>query len=275
MNEEIIVKSFAIDAKGAALRENMLSGSASVMGHMDRGNDVIYPGAYKGAIKEFLKSGFVSVGHDWTDYAAMPTVCKEDGRDLYVECEFHTTDDAQRIRTKCKERIEKGLSVGLSVAFYSSGQGWFENGKLLLDDAKAKGCDMALFDASIKKHEGVCRGIWEVSELFEYGIVPVPMNKLSTATAVKQFDFSEARGASFEDHARSVLGAVEGLIERAQDIKTLRDAKGANFSDERRNDLERIHSKIAELLSVIPKDVGLDLLRESVAMEFAGIQLGA
>ena len=78
--------------------ENCIRGAAAVMGNMDRGGDVIYPGAFKKALKGFLASGFVSLAHNWDEPIAMPTMAKESGNMLDCEAEFHSTEDAQRVR---------------------------------------------------------------------------------------------------------------------------------------------------------------------------------
>lgn len=170
--------------------ENHLRGAAAVMGNMDRGNDVIYPGAFKRALPEFLKSGFVADTHDWSmaDVVAMPVAAKEVGNTLVVDAEFHSDDRSQAVRTRCVERLERGLTVGLSVGFNLADGGYIEfgSGKDLLKHAEGIGQDMSLFDAAgIRKRPGYCRAITEISDLYEFSVVPVPMNPAAVATDAK------------------------------------------------------------------------------------------
>jgi len=184
---EIIRKGFRLSGE---VEENHLRGAAAVMGNIDAGNDVIYPGAFRKAIPQFLATGFVSDTHGWTteDVVAMPRAAREQGRELVVDAEFHSDQRSQDVRTKCLERLTNGLSVGLSIGFAVAPDGavMFPDTKGLLRHAESTGQDMTLFDAAgIRKRPGACRAVLEVSDLYEFSIVPVPMNAEATATAVK------------------------------------------------------------------------------------------
>lgn len=185
-------KSFEI--KAATLDDNCLKGAASVVGVMDRGRDVIFPGAWDKTLKGFLANGFVAVGHAWDELpVAMPVLVKATGNQLYTEAVFHTTAAAQDARTVCKERLAQKLSVGLSVGFLLAygdedhpPYQYFETGQKLLDFAKANGYEMTLFDTKgIKACKGYCRGILNIDELMEYSIVTVPCNQEAIASEAK------------------------------------------------------------------------------------------
>lgn len=175
--------------KAPTLEENLLKGAAAVMGNLDSGWDVIFPGAFRRVIKGFLTDGFVAVGHNWGELpVAMPTLAKEQGNELYTEAVFHSTQAGQDARTVCAERIARSLSVGLSVGFALDWEKYhlFESGEALLNFAKDNGYDLALFDQKgLRAHKSYCRGITEIEELYEYSIVPVPMNRLARATEAK------------------------------------------------------------------------------------------
>ena len=210
-------KSFEI--KAATLEDNCLKGAASVVGVLDRGRDVIFPGAWDKTLKGFLANGFVAVGHAWDELpVAMPVLAKATGNQLYTEAVFHSTAAAQDARTVCKERLAQNLSVGLSVGFmmnYGDEDNpaylYFETGQKMLDFAKANGYDMSLFDAKgIKACKGYCRGILNIDELMEYSIVPVPCNQDAIASEAKS-----------ENH-RSESPNLEASLTAAT-IKTERD----------------------------------------------------
>lgn len=251
---ETITKGFEI--KAATLAENVIEGAAAVMGNMDRGGDVIFPGAFKKALPAFKESGFVAEGHDWRSYIAMPLDAKEKGTELWTRAEFHSTADAQAVRQKCMERIQKGLSIGLSIGFsvdYSDDDSrkWFQSGDDLWKHIE-ESADPSFFDKkSIRAWKGSCRAIKQVAELYEYSVVPVPMNPKATATMVKRFglDNCELNSLSFDDHSETVLTAVRGLVARQQDYKSMRDEKGRPLSDARRAEIGQLKSLIDQLLT--------------------------
>jgi hypothetical protein len=186
---ERIKRVICAELKDVQLAENRGSGAAAAMGNMDRQGDVIFPGAFRKCIKAFLASGFVADSHDWEweGVCAMPVSMREQGNLLMTEWEFHGDEDSQALRTKCAERVARGLSVGLSIGFCcSEGAAWFETGAGLLKYAEGLGADMSLFDAKgIKAWQAYCRAITEVDELYEYSLVPVPANPRAVAMSVK------------------------------------------------------------------------------------------
>lgn len=188
-DSQMICKRFAIKASDATLKENSLSGAAAVMGNIDAHGDVIFPGAFSSALPEFLRSGFVAVGHDWDDLPiAYPTLAEERGRQLYTEATFHSTQDAQDARTIASERIAAGKSVGLSVGFFvaEDGSQWFETGIKLLEFAKNNGYDLSMFDtAAIGAADDYIRAITKVGRLVEYSIVSIPANSEAEAMSAK------------------------------------------------------------------------------------------
>jgi hypothetical protein len=209
--------------KDVQIDDNQIAGAAAVMGNLDRQGDVLYPGCWKGALKDFRSSGFVAVGHDWSSLpVAMPVEAAERGGELLCKAEFHSTPEGQAARQVCAERMQRGLSVGLSVGFmpdYDSGVHYFENGKALLDHAERSGAPMDLFDsAGIARCKGQCRGISKIAEFYEFSIVPVPANPKAVASAVKSIetvrDFEEfLRDAGFS-RKQAVAIALHGYPQR-------------------------------------------------------------
>lgn len=196
MPETFPNKPFRIRAemKQTDLQGNRLRGLAAVMGNLDYGQDVIFPGAFKSCLPDFIKNGFVAQGHEWDDLPiAWPVSAEEQGNALVTEAEFHSTIDAQAARTVCKERLDNGKTVGLSVGFQSDPNGchYFENGKNLLTFAGDNGYDLKMFDTKgITAWDSWCRGITKIAELFEYSVVTVPMNPMAVATDAKEYDLS-------------------------------------------------------------------------------------
>lgn len=244
------IKSFVLAAAGGAAPDgNTIAGVANVMGVPDRGRDVVFPYAFRSAVGTFLEQGFVPVGHSWGGLpVAMPTKAEDRGRELYVEAEFHSTDDAQKAKTIVRERLAKGLKVGFSVGFYShrANWNWFDSGSELLTWAGENGHDMALFDQDAIKALGSCRGIVRVDELFEFSIVSVPMNRDS---GVRQIKSILEGGMPLSDHLETALGAVESVVNRMEELVALRAEKGESVSRERLEDARLIRDRLSKVLS--------------------------
>lgn len=134
-----------------------LEGYGAVYGNVDDGGDEIVHGALSRAIPEFLKSGFVSWNHDWGSPVAMPLIAREDPQGLYLVAQFHTDPASQDARTITRERLDGGMSMGLSIGY---------------GDVKAE----RLPDR---------RRLLEIGRLYEVGLVMVPMNQLATVSGAK------------------------------------------------------------------------------------------
>jgi HK97 family phage prohead protease len=147
-----------VELKQAALSDNgRLSGYGAVYGNIDDGGDEIMPGALAKAIPGFLKSGFLSWGHDWNDPVAFPVAAHEDASGLWIDAQFHSTPSAQEKRQIAKERIAAGLSMGLSIGY---------------GEVKAE----RLPDR---------RKLLEIDRLYEVGLVMVPMNQEANVANLK------------------------------------------------------------------------------------------
>lgn len=257
---------FRADLKQPEMSGNRIRGMAAMMGNMDYGNDVIFPGAFKAALPAFLKNGFVAEGHDWYELPiAMPVSAMEEGNALVTEAEFHTTQDGQDARTVCMERLARGLSVGLSVGFKTDPNGchYFENGENLLTFAKDNGYDTKLFDSKgIMACDMYCRGITQISDLFEYSIVSMPMNPLAVATEAKGASGSTSLPIAERDHAWDA-SAAEGRVREwagAQDAPNSKYASAFFFKDAENTDqFGAYHLPFADVvdgkLTAIPRGV--------------------
>lgn len=217
----------------ASMDDRKITGSASAMGVLDRYNDVMMPGCFASAIQGFKESGFVPVGHNWGDYhkvVAMPKVCEERGRDLYTEAIFHSTSFAEDVRTICKERIENGLEVGLSIGFTIGECEYFSNGSEFMVWAKGRNYQMSMIDDSISSCKEEVRAIHSVNELFEYSIVTVPANPKATVFDCKDFEY---QGVRLEDRLASVCATAEKALAELTRVQELRSADRRGLSKAR------------------------------------------
>lgn len=127
---------------------------------MDRANEVIQPGAFKN-LGEFVESGWLAVNHDW-DRLPIATIdaAEQDGKGLRVRASFHSTPEAQAVRTTIRERLARGKSVKASIGYKVT-----EDEKIEVDGK------------SVRSLKGI--------NLFEASIVNVPANPAATIQAAK------------------------------------------------------------------------------------------
>ena len=162
-----------------SIKENTFTGIANIMGKMDSYKSVIYPGAFsKEMLENFVKDGFISLNHNTAFNDTVATISRAwvEGNQLLVEAEFHSTATANKAKSICLERLEKGKSVGLSIG----GRGMeflFSDGEELIKDMESRNIDMSLVDVdSITKHKSYVWGIPSVSSLVETALTFTPAN---------------------------------------------------------------------------------------------------
>lgn len=240
----------AYELKGqVAEDEGTLSGMASPVGKVDRGGDVVFPGCYQAVLGDFLRTGFVPVNHDWDDLpVAFPTEAFEGqgpgGYGLHATAKFHSTQKGQDARTVCRERLDAGMSVGLSVGMILDRDGyqWLESGAKLLEYAAANGYDMALFDtAGIAAWDRPMRALTKCRELFEFSIATVPMADAwaySAKSAAKEDLQGEPHtGLTLKDHLSELLSSVAGGVDRIIQARSQRLADGRDLNPERKAEI--------------------------------------
>lgn len=251
-----VQKSFEFLVKAADGQSETFSGKAAGIGNMDRGGDVIAPGAFASCTEGFLKDGSILVGHQWGALPiAMPKKAYEESGSLIIEAQFHQTHLAQETRKIMLERMDAGMSVGLSIGFSveSSGRVWFESGEDLLKFCLEQ--KITVDEDSVKAWKGSCRLILRVAELFETSVVVVPMNPKAVATAVKDIlggDGSHA-GLSLADHLDTVLAAVAGATSRLERYAAKKEEESRGLSEARANDIKELSQRLMKLLEAEPR----------------------
>lgn len=163
-----------------------IEGYRSVFGVIDEGGDIVVKGAFADTISEYLHMGFTAQSHDWTfkEAVGFPIDAKEDDHGWWVQSRFHSTDDAQNIRIKAKERFEAGKQVGFSFGYAPK--------KFLYIEAKDYESELPkyikadLLPAMLQKAQEFNRiRVLKSVEAIEDSIVTAPMNKRAAATGIK------------------------------------------------------------------------------------------
>lgn len=181
--------------------------AATFTSGMDRVGETFVKDAFTEVLPAFVRDGFIAVGHDWKSMPiATVTEAFEDDYGLFFRAEFHSDPDAQMVRTRVRERIERGKAVKVSVGFRVP-QG---------------GSEQTAEGTLIKK-----------AELFEVSIVNVPANPSAMLLNVKD------AGLSFDEHEEAVLAAVSEYTDRLKDLSDLRAKAGRVLSGENRRRIER------------------------------------
>lgn len=186
-----------------------MSGYLSAFGNIDRGGEIVVPGAFSKHLDTFLKDGFIALNHNW-DALPIATVtdAHEDDFGLHFTADFHSHPAAQAARTTSMERIARGKSVSTSIGYK------------VADSERTK-------DALLLKD----------LPLYEGSIVNVPMNPLPTVGMVKGWtttsadeDNSLLAGLTFADATDAALATVEEWYARAKAIIELRTKEGRTIS---------------------------------------------
>jgi HK97 family phage prohead protease len=183
-----------------------IEGYRSVFGVIDEGGDIVIKGAFKDTLSEYLHGGFTAQAHDWDfkEAVGFPVDAYEDDHGWYVKSQFHSTPDAQLIRTKAKERMEAGKQVSFSFGYAPKKYVHIEAKDYEAELPKYIKAD--LLPAMLQKAQDFNRiRVLKAVEAIEDSIVTAPMNKRASATGVK----SEIKGALAQELAQTTPSTWE------------------------------------------------------------------
>lgn len=153
---------------------------------IDEGADLILPGAFKDTIPEYLESGFSAHSHQWSfsEAVGFPIEAYETERGLFVKSQFHSTDDAQKIRTKAKERMKAGKTVGFSFGYSVQDSDVIRAHEYERELPRLVPSHRLTYNLQQAKRFPQVRLLRKLA-VIEDSIVTAPMNKLAMATGVK------------------------------------------------------------------------------------------
>jgi HK97 family phage prohead protease len=111
------VETKQFDCEIKSLRDNEFDAYFAAFNNIDRGGDVIEPGAFKN-LDQFKRDGWVGLNHDMVKLPiGYPIEIVQDTKGLRVTGQFHTTPEAQSARTVIRERMAAGKSVKGSIGY--------------------------------------------------------------------------------------------------------------------------------------------------------------
>jgi HK97 family phage prohead protease len=196
-----------------------IEGYRSVYGVIDEGGDIVLKGAFKDTLSDYLLSGFTAQSHDWDFDKAVgfPVDAHEDDHGWFVKSQFHSTPDAQNVRTKTKERLAAGKTVGFSFGYAPTSFAHVEAKDYEAELPKYIKSD--LLPAMLEKAQKFNRiRILKSVEAIEDSIVTAPMNKRATATAAKSATepAADGKGMLAEEMAQTTPSTweVESALRR-------------------------------------------------------------
>jgi HK97 family phage prohead protease len=101
---------------------------ALTFGNIDRVGDIILPGAVSN-VDELVKDGWGALNHsNMALPVAYPESATQDAKGLLVKGRFHSTPDAQAVRTVVRERMAAGKSVPCSIGYVVDDAGFETRG---------------------------------------------------------------------------------------------------------------------------------------------------
>jgi HK97 family phage prohead protease len=153
MTKEVEFKDFKMDSEGAG----GFTGYASVFGNFDSAKEAVVKGAFQNTLQYFIQDGFVALNHDWNGNSiGYVESASEDETGLLVNVKFHSTEEAQKVRTIMQERAAAGKSNRMSIGY-----------KVIKSEPSAQG------------------KLLKELKLYEVSVVNVPANELAVIGNVK------------------------------------------------------------------------------------------
>lgn len=235
-----------------------IEGFAAGLLNIDRGQDIIFPGAFNKDLQEFKDSGVVCYQHDWTAVIGKPTFVEEKlepDYGLFTKSEITATSLGNDVMKLVKRSVLKTLSIGYRL---KAGGYAVLNREALEATLKERAIPATktaeiLTDFDRRKLTEVF-GLFDVT-LFEYSVVTRPMNPNATITGAKgelpggdDDEESLLAGLPFSIHPLVVLGAVKGYAERLKESRDNYADKNRKVSITHREGIKSIREELEALL---------------------------
>jgi HK97 family phage prohead protease len=205
------------DAKALTDGNGGIEGYASTFFNFDSYNERVEKGAFKEGLDRFIKNGWLALNHDWSSAPiGFFNTAIEDDIGLKISASFHSTTDAQEIRTIVNERLTAGKSVKMSIGYRV--MDWKQ-------DETSGGFILTKID------------------LFEVSIVNKPANEYADVVSAKSLD-----GLRLIDELRLLTASAKNADARIKAVAEMREKAGAEISAANFAELDQIleHMKSAQ-----------------------------
>jgi HK97 family phage prohead protease len=228
-----------------------LKGYAAGILNIDRGEDIIFPGAFI-TLDQFLLSGVVAWQHDWTNPIGKPLVAREvlePDYGLYTEARISKTTTGNDCMVLIRDEVVTKLSIGYRL---------LEGGYNFVNRDGLEGLLKQYNINEVKRSEILAdfdrRKLEEVFaltkiELFEYSPVTLPMNPEADITGSKNLG-GALDGLPFAYHPAMVASAVRGIAERVTEFKNVRASDKRKVSPAHVTGLKMVVDELEEALDV-------------------------
>jgi HK97 family phage prohead protease len=232
-----------------------IEGYAAGLLNIDRGQDIIFPGAFKSDMEDFKANGVVCYQHDWTAVIGKPEEVEERGEPeygLFTRSEITSTTLGLDVMKLVKRAVLKTLSIG-----YRLKEGGYAvlNRETLLATLKERAINPVktaeiLADFDRRKLSEVF-GLFDIT-LFEYSVVTRPMNPNAAIPGAKGEEAENSDnlldGLPFSVTPYVVLAAIKGYAERVRDSYESYSTKDRTVSSTHREGLKDIREQMELLL---------------------------
>lgn len=221
-----------------------IEGYAAGLLNIDKGDDIIFPGATEEGLPAFREDGVVAYQHDITSIIGRPLEIEERGDPeygLFTRAEIVATSLGSDVMKLVKRKILKKLSIGYRLM---SGGFSVLNREALLSTLRERTIKQSKIDEIIgdfdrRKLESVF-GLFKI-KLVEYSVVTFPMNPAAAITGSKGELEGVLASLPFSYHPALVLAANKGYVQRATELfKTLREPANRGLGENHREALQVI-----------------------------------
>ena len=171
----------------------IFEGYAATFGNVDRGGDVILPGAFKSDIPRFLADGVIAWQHDWSLPIGKPLELAETPDGLWVKAQLVPTTLGKDAWQLMKAGVCKSLSIGYVAS---------EVGDISSEEADrllAETNTLTEFEKSEVRKKGI-RALKRI-QLYDISPVTVPMNPEARVLLLKAARNTEGLPLADRDRA--------------------------------------------------------------------------
>jgi HK97 family phage prohead protease len=212
-----VTKAFSTELKAKDKKTGIIEAVVSVFGNLDRGREIVAPGAFKESLARKLPKG---VWHHRGHIPVAKTLeAKETDEGLFIKGQFNM--DTQRGREAFSD-IDFGIIDEFSIGYTVRKETW---------DREERITTLLQVD------------------LWEWSPVLVGMNQSTRLVGTKMFDeLLDLSSGSFEELTEATVKILNSVEARIEDYSQMRDSRGFKLSDKQVDNITIIKEKLEGLL---------------------------